>query len=442
MSEKQDNQMEQWLKEYAQRRRGELDEPIELHEATRTMLQGEVSRVYPKSVVTRPESQGSSAWLAWAIGGATVGVAALVITYNSNLPQDPDPMKMAKADEEQLAAAEEMGQAGESEKASEDSASKFKETGKTETAEVRDNEEGNSPARRIVLAVVKDDPRMSGSVKGNPGSAPREVPGTTTSNHITPKAEVAGGFAPRPVNVQKRGATFYNNISNLRQDFTQTDLSLANRQNGLPKAVLMNFQVQRIGNLVDVVDQDGSEYTGIVINEEQYGSETEDKAVPAKLLPAANAGADALGAPAVAIRSTAAQRGRASREQFHFRVQGFNLTLGKEVILEATLDSPPEKLIEASQLTAPSDPTNPRDKSKDREQKNKQAKELDKLTKELAEKKTGLAGRNFQAVRAIARMRVLGNARIEKANYAVDAYQQQLFLPAKAMLKAEPLKKK
>jgi hypothetical protein len=135
------------------------------------------------------------------------------------------------------------------------------------------------------------------------------------------------------------------------------------------------------------------------------------------------------------MRSTVAQRGRASREQFRFRVHGFNLTLGKEVILEATLDSPPEKLIEASQLTAPSDPTNPRDKSKDREQKNKQA-------KELAEKKTGLAGRNFQAVRAIARMRVLGNARIEKADYAVDAYQQQLFLPAKAMLKAEPLKKK
>ena len=131
----------------------------------------------------------------------------------------------------------------------------------------------------------------------------------------------------------------------------------------------------------------------------------------------------------MAIRSTAAQRGRASREQFHFRVHGFNLTLGKEIILEATFDSPPEK------LTAPSDPTNPRDKSKDREQKTKQA-------KELAEKKTGLAGRNFQAVRAIARMRVLGNARIEKANYAVDAYQQQLFLPAKAMLKAEPLKKK
>ena len=50
MSKEQDNQMEQWLEEYAQRRRNELDEPIEMHEATRTMLQGEVSRVYPKSV--------------------------------------------------------------------------------------------------------------------------------------------------------------------------------------------------------------------------------------------------------------------------------------------------------------------------------------------------------------------------------------------------------
>ena len=415
MSEKQDNQMEQWLKEYAQRRRGELDEPIELHEATRTMLQGEVSRVYPKPVATRPESQGSSAWMAWAFGGAAVGVAALVITYNSNLPRGPEPVKMAEADEAQPASVEEQERAV-----------------TTETVVAKANEQENPAVRRIASAAASD------KTKGNPGSAPRAVPAATTSNHITPKAEVAGGFAPRPVNVQKRGATFYNNISNLRQDFTQTDLSLANRQNGLPKAVLMNFQVQRIGNLVDVVDQDGSEYTGIVINEEQYGSETEDKEVQARL-PAANAGADALGAPAVAIRSTAAQRGRASREQFRIRVHGFNLTLGKEVILEATLDSTPEKLIEASKLTASSAP---RDKSKDREQKNKRAKELDKLTKEPAEKKTGLAGRNFQAVRAIARMRVLGNARIEKANYAVDAYQQQLFLPAKAMLKAEPFKKK
>ena len=82
MSEEQDNQMEQWLEEYAKKRRNELDEPIEMHEATRTMLQGEVSRVYAKPVATQPEPQGSSAWMAWAIGGATVGVAAIVITLN------------------------------------------------------------------------------------------------------------------------------------------------------------------------------------------------------------------------------------------------------------------------------------------------------------------------------------------------------------------------
>ncbi|SVD13846.1 uncharacterized protein METZ01_LOCUS366700, partial [marine metagenome] len=134
MSKEQDNQMEQWLEEYAQRRRNELDEPIEMHEATRTMLQGEVSRVYPKSVETQPRPRESSAWMAWAIGGATVGVAAIVITLNSNLPQGNSSMELAKANEDQLAAAEETRKAKELEKASADSASESLETGKTQSA--------------------------------------------------------------------------------------------------------------------------------------------------------------------------------------------------------------------------------------------------------------------------------------------------------------------
>ena len=98
--------------------------------------------------------------------------------------------------------------------------------------------------------------------------------------------------------------------------------------------------------------------------------------------------------------------------------------MGKAVILEATLDSPPDKPIEAGNLTAL--------KSKDLAKEDEQLK--------AAEGKKELSVQNLQAIRAIARMRVLGNARIEKANYAVDAYQQQP-LPAKAMLKAEPFRK-
>ena len=404
MSKEQDNQMEQWLEEYAQRRRNELDEPIEMHEATRTMLQGEVSRVYTNPVATQPEPQGSSAWLAWAIGGATVGVAAIVITLNSNLPQDPDPMKMALAAEEKQTAS-----VGEQEP-----------TGTTETVVAKAKDQENPAVRRIA----------SIAGKSVPGSAPREVPSVTTSNHTTPEAKVAGGFAPRKVNVQKRDATFYKDIRELRQDFAQSNLPVANRKNVLPEAVLVDFQVERTGNQVRVIDQDGSVYTGNVINEEQYSSGAEDKAAPAKLS-AANPRPEVADAPRASVRalpSRQAQRNRvASSGQFYFRVQGFNRTLRKEVVLEATLDSPPDKPIEAGkQLTAL--------KSKDR------AKDEEGL--KAAEGKKELSVQNMQAIRAIARMRVLGNARIEKANYAVDAYLQQPALPAKAMIKPTQAREK
>ena len=405
MSEEQDKQMEQWLEEYAQRRRNELDEPIEMHEATRTMLQGEVSRVYTNPVAPQPEPQGSSAWLAWAIGGATVGVAAIVITLNSNLPQDPDPMKMALAAEEKQTAS-----VGEQEP-----------TGTTETVVAKAKEQENPAVRRIA------------SVAGEsvPGSAPREVPAVTTSNHTTPEAKVAGGFAPRKVNVQKRDATFYKDIRELRQDFAQSNLPVANRKNVLPEAVLVDFQVERTGNQVRVIDQDGSVYTGNVINEEQYSSGAGDKVASAKLSVAKRAEAPgAPRAPALALPAPEAQRNRAvSRGQFYFRVQGFNRTLRKEVVLEATLDSPPEKTVATGKLIAL--------KSKVRARENEQLK-----TAEVDEVKKELSDQSLQAVGNLQTMRVLGNARIEKANYAVDAYLQQPALPAKAMIKPSQTREK
>ena len=433
MSEEQDNQMEQWLEEYAQRRRNELDEPIEMHEATRTMLQGEVSRVYAKPVAPRPEPQGSSAWMAWAIGGATVGVVAIVITLNSNLPQSKPSMELAKVDEAKHAAAEESGQAGELEKASVDSVPKFKETRKTQTGTISDIEEGNSPARRVAPAAVsvddKENPRVSSIVKGRPGGAPIETTRAVTSNPITSKKALAGGFAPSPVNALKRDRAFYNNIHDLRQDFTQSNLPVANRKNVLPEAVLVDFQVERAGNRVRVIDQDGSVYTGNVINEERYSSVTEDKAVPAKL-PAANVRAGVADAPRAPIATVQAQRNRAaSRGQFYFRVQGLNRTLGKAVVLEATLDSPPDK---------PVAPMKPIASSVARGRAGQDAK-----LNAPAEKGKELSVQNLQAIRAIARMRVLGNARIEKANYAVDAYiQQQPALPPKALIKPSRAREK
>ena len=428
MSKEQDNQMEQWLEEYAQRRRNELDEPIEMHEATRTMLQGEVSRVYAKPVATRPEPQGSSAWLAWAIGGATVGVAAIVITFNSNLPQGNPSMELAKADEAKPAAVGGSERVAESGKASGEPVSKSLENGKTQTAALEAKvDKENSPARRIAPTGNKDNSSASGIVEGSPGGASIESARAATSNHTAPKQPVAGGFTTGPVDALKRDATFYNNIRELRQDFTQSNIAVADRKNSLPKAVLVNFQVQRTGNQVRVVDQDGSVYTGNVINEEQYSSGAEDKVAPAKLSVAKRTGAPgAPRAPALALPAPEAQRNRAvSRGQFYFRVQGFNRTLRKEVVLEATLDSPPEKPVATGKLIAL--------KSKVRARENEQLK-----TAEAAEVKKELSDQSLRAVGNLQTMRVLGNARIEKANYAVDAYIQQFAPPIKAIIKPAP----
>ncbi|SVC20271.1 uncharacterized protein METZ01_LOCUS273125, partial [marine metagenome] len=261
----------------------------------------------------------------------------------------------------------------------------------------------------------------------NPGGAPIESARAATSNHTAPQQPVAGGLTPGPVDALKRDATFYNNIRELRQDFTQSNIVVADRKNSLPKAVLVNFQVQRTGNQVRVVDQDGSVYTGNVINEEQYSSGAEDKVAPAKLSVVKRAGAPgAPRAPALALPAPEAQRNRiVSRGQFYFRVQGFNRTLRKEVVLEATLDSPPEKPVASGkQRTAL--------KSKVRAKENEQLKTaVDEVKKELSDQR-------LQAVGNLQTMRVLGNARIEKANYAVDAYIQQSVSPIKAIIKPAP----
>ena len=87
MSEKPNNPkpdpIEPWLEAYAEKRRQELDKPIELDEATRTLLQGEVNRVYPqKNGVSEVAAEGGwSAWWTWTLAGA-VGAVAIVISLD------------------------------------------------------------------------------------------------------------------------------------------------------------------------------------------------------------------------------------------------------------------------------------------------------------------------------------------------------------------------
>ena len=70
MSEKPNNSkpdpIEPWLETYAEKRRQELDEPIELDEATRTLLQGEVSRILGETI-SRPRAYEEGSRTRWTL---------------------------------------------------------------------------------------------------------------------------------------------------------------------------------------------------------------------------------------------------------------------------------------------------------------------------------------------------------------------------------------
>ena len=391
MTDKPDNQMERWLKEYAQRRRGELGEPFDLHEATRTMLQAEMRRLYGKPAEASPEPSGIP-WLGWVLGGVAVGAVTLVITINSNQFNNPKSTDMAKVDP------------------------------KPETGNVVTGEGENRDGGRFKMAEAKENSGLARSTPRRPES------GAVTSGHSAPgspgiaNVQASPGVAPtgpasfaktgrivgRPKVVQLPGA-FYKNLRELRQEFVQAEVITANPKNALPKPVLVNFQVERNGNQVRVIDGDGSEYTGTVINEEEFAAEAAaDQAEPAPPSEVADLTAPSSPkiavAPALAMRRANALPIHAPRGQFYFRVSGTNKTLRKRIVIEATFDQPVAKHIAV--------------KAKAGQLKNRPQAATPNVAKQ------DLKSLNIQAVRAIARMRVLGNARIEKANYRIDAYQR------------------
>ena len=397
--------MERWLEEYARRRQGELGVPLDMHEATRTMLQSEVSRKYGQPAQNAPEPSGIP-WLGWAFGGAAIGAVALIISMNPDQPAGPKPLEMAKADPN------------------------------PETGNVVKDEGEQQDGGRFKMAEAKQTGENSGLARSNP-RGPES--GATTSGHSAPglpgiaNVQASPGVAPtrsasfaktgrmvgRPKVVQLPGA-FYNNLRELRQEFVQTKVIAANRNKPLPKPVLVKFQVERDGNQVRVIDGDGSIYEGPVINEEEFAAGDEGAAADAegkaesvgKLNETAGLAAPTVvappGTPTVAARRLNVQAVRVSRGQFYFRAIGTNKTLRMRVIIEATFDHPVEKLTAA--------------KSKAGQNKNRP---------QPGAAKKDLKRPNIQAVRAIARMRVLGNVRIEKANYRIDAYQRAPALPAK-----------
>ena len=412
----------QWLEEYARQRQRELNEPLELHEATRTMLHGEVRREYPSTESSTNEANATSAgWLWW---GLTAGVGAVAILAALNLgsiKKNGQHMEMASATQpEDAGVAEDGEQADRSVAPSGNMMAEAKESTAPGMAE-----KPESPRPSVT-------PRTAHGVPGIAIARPEGGAG---------QAGEAGPVAnPSPANARLRQSARYNNMTDMAQNFTQDrDAGRAKpdeKAKQLPTPVLVEFQVERTGNQVKVMDLDGSVYTGNVISEERFAAAdkvaeaeavdpTAGSAGPAAALgaapgtlPVAPAPPRPVVAPSAPVRNASSVVIRPAEGQFFFRVKGTNRTLRQMIVFEATLDgvrgpasdwrvpggapaaftvgNAPKKLVARKPNAVPNQPA------------------VKSIRPAAQLQKRG----NVQF------LRVQGNARIGKSNFRVDAYQQ------------------
>ena len=388
MSEQENNKMEAWLKAYRQQRRDQWNEaPAELDEPTRAMLMAEVCRQKTAAPVeATPASEPTLGWLRWALGGMTAAIVALGVTSLSNFKSDPDTMVRAENTAPEVEGETAIGMAdAPAEQSNRDTAKVVAEGG-----------EG--------AAVGGFASSVSGPVQA--------VPSQVVPTHPAPRPEVVRNVPVRQ-NVKMANGNYYNNVREIQLDFAQQTQTRARsgiaasrmmaKQKEMPKPVLVNFELKRVGNTIRVVDGDGSVYTGTVINEEAVPEAEETQMTLSQ--PGEGLGGGSARPANLAATKPGAKMRRVSRA--FFRVQGTNKTLKRRVILEATLDNSPVAFTAAKSAGHPA-PVAPRQPGGTvPPKKDEGAKSLN---------------HNLGAIRAIARMRVLGNARIGKEDFAVDAY--------------------
>jgi len=388
MSKQENNKMEAWLKAYRQQRLDQWNEdPVELDEPTRAMLMAEVRRKKTAAPVEAPSaSEPTLGWLRWALGGMTAAIVVLGLTSLSNFKSDPDTMARAENTAPEVEGETAIGIAD---------------------APV---EQSNRDAAKVVpeggegAAVNGFAPSVSGTVQA--------VPSQVVPTHPAPRPEVIRNVPVRK-NVKMANGNYYNNAREMQLNFAQQPQTRARsgiaasrvmaKQKEMPKPVLVNFELKRVGKAIRVVDGDGSVYTGTVINEEAVPEAEEPQMTLSQ--PGAGLGGGGAGPANLAAAKPGAKMRRGG--QAFFRVQGTNKTLKRMVILEATLDNSAVAFTAAKSkghraLVTPRQPggtVSPK--------KNEGAKSLN---------------HNLNAIRAINRMRVLGNARIGKEDFAVDAY--------------------
>ncbi len=388
MENEPDNRTEQWLQAYARRRREQAGREVELHEATRQMLLDESEREWSETAEPEPEtSPAKLSWFSWAwIGAAAAGVMLVAVISKNDSQDNPAgrPMKITKnipvtgdgniVEQERASAppADEVVLGGKKDRVSNPETSRVVRKITPSTTDVAPS--ASRPAQQPGIANV---------VGGAPGSAPAAVS----------DARLAKTFQAVP-KVQD-SANFYSDPRGFRQDFAPNTRRAVAAKTSEP--VLQNFQFERDGMNVLVVDQDGSKYHG-----EAWVLEEADLA--GRDLPADKENEEKGKAARGKNPVLQALPGDWAAKGFWFQVTGTNHTLKQRVVFEGKI------LNEQAMKPKPSAelPT---------------VKVPGKAQKQLTVSKK---------IEAMPRLRIQGNAKVGQLRYGVDAHNVLSSRPAKA----------
>jgi len=344
-----DNRTEQWLQAYAQRRREQAGREVELHEATRRMLLEESRREWNDAAAPEPKTApAKESMFSWAwIGAVAAGVMLVAVISKSGSQGDPTdrPIKITKnipgtGDgnlEDQKRAftppAEKAVLSGKKDQAGDADTSSAVAKATPSSANVASS--APRPAQLSGIADVGDDAAES---------APAVVSGArlTKTFQAVPKVQAS--------------ANFYSGPARLRQDFAPNTRRTVTRRAApaiaakTPQPVLQNFQFERDGVNILVVDHDGSEYRGTVRALEKADLAGRD-------LPADKEKKEEGKAARGKNPVPPTRPGSSTATEFFFQVAGTNRTLKQQVVFQGNilneLTMKPKLSVESSALKVP-----------------------------------------------------------------------------------------
>jgi hypothetical protein len=377
----QERKIEKWLRSYAKKRRGQAGESFKLDPATRHILQSEVSRNAP-GTGAEEEDDSMSLWQVfrqqWVY---LLGFAACIFVIASFFFQTLNKAKTRAELAATTANLREIGAA--THVAAVDNGGTLPATldaltngylSAREISQIKDGKAitytaggmklSNLP-NNAVVAYSKDENNRRGVVLADgsvhymseanfeslTNSRAPEIASDESAMAppaaASPPAGFGGGYSPAQVPSQKvpQMAVSGGGMLYLSSRKVETLAENSFKNTIAPPAqsspVLVNFQVSQNGNVIRVVDQDGSVYSGVLRTEGQEINAASDEGVAADKVQqnTANSTLDIpkMGAlPASGLPVPPGQAAQAS-QGYAFRVEGMNKTLKQSVLFTGTL---------------------------------------------------------------------------------------------------------